>query len=39
MEVGDRQEIERIANQVETEKGGLKDLVSLVVQSSIFREK
>jgi hypothetical protein len=39
MEVADRAEIERIAEQVDADRGGLKDLMSLVIQSSIFREK
>ena len=39
MEVGDRAEIEQIAVEIDSGKKGLKDLVSLVVQSSIFRQK
>ena len=39
MEVGDRPEIESIADEIVANEGGMKDLVSLVVQSSIFRNK
>ena len=39
MQVGDRAEIERIADEIEQRNGGLKDLVSLVIQSSIFQRK
>lgn len=39
MEVGDRAEIDRIVAELNATKGGLKDLISLVVQSSIFRQK
>ena len=39
MEVGDRAEIERIVAELNANQGGLKDLMSLVVASSIFRHK
>ena len=39
MEAGDRAEIERITAELRRNDGGLKDLLSLVVASEIFREK
>lgn len=39
MTVGDRDEIERITTEIERTKGGLKDLMHLIVQSSVFRCK
>lgn len=39
MEVGDRAVIDRIVNELQESDGGMKDLMSLVVQSSIFRRK
>ena len=39
METGDRTEIDRILAQLENNKGGLNDLLSLVAQSPIFRNK
>ena len=39
MEVGDRAEIDRIVTELQESNGGMKDLMSLVVQSSIFRHK
>ncbi len=39
MEVGDRAEIDRIVGQLDAREGGLKDLMGLVIQSSIFRQK
>ena len=39
MDVADRPEIDRIVKEVTKENGGLRDLVLLVVQSPVFREK
>ena len=39
MEAGDRTEIDRIFAQLEVRQGGLNDLLSLIVQSRIFRHK
>ena len=39
MVVGDRAEIDRIVGELGAREGGLKDLMGLVIQSSIFRQK
>ena len=39
MGVGDRAEIDRIVAELQASNGGMKDLMLLVVQSSIFRHK
>lgn len=39
MGTADRPEIDRIITQLEDKKGGLNDLMSLIIQSSIFQQK
>ena len=39
MEAGDRAEIEQLVNELKSSKGGMKDLLHLMIRSPIFLEK